>query len=209
MKWENLKLDTIGNMDTIVIVKENDSEIKDTLSVTNYHKRQKTIIVIPETRVQEFKVVEKGFGKNSYFYLMTYNEEADTSKWYTFMTFHHSNDIIMNQINFDENGIAIENYDMQGTEIVATSDNWQPISEHSNCDNNGRHCKNSGIVIDKMKLWSQKFNFTRDIKTYAGDWGMFPILGMSIVKHYVSFQLSIHFVNQLQDHITKAESGLE
>lgn len=178
MKWENLKLDTIGNMDTIIIVKEDDSEIKDTLSITNYHKRQKTIIAIPETRVEEFKAVEKGFGKNSYFYLMTYDEKKDNFKWHTFMTFHHSNDIIMNPIHFDENGFANEDYDMQGMEIVATSDNWQPYTEHKGCNDEGRNCENSGLLIDKMKIWSQKFNFTWDIKTYKGDWGMFPRSGI-------------------------------
>ena len=93
------------------------------------------------------------------------------------MTFYHSNDVIMNQIHFDENGIAMENYDMHGMEIVATSDNWQPFTKHSACDENGRNCENSGLLIDKMEIWCQKFNFTWDIKTYKGDWGMFPKSG--------------------------------
>ena len=49
MKLDKLKLDRIENMDTIIIVKENKSKINNTLSITNYHKRQKTIVAIPQT----------------------------------------------------------------------------------------------------------------------------------------------------------------
>ena len=69
MKWEDLEVDSIGNMDTVVVLKENDHDLKDILSITNFHKRQKTIIAIPEGKVEELKRIKQDFGKNSY--LMT------------------------------------------------------------------------------------------------------------------------------------------
>ena len=49
MKLDKLRLDRIGKMDTMIIVKETNSTIYNTLSITNYHKRQKTIVAIPQT----------------------------------------------------------------------------------------------------------------------------------------------------------------
>ena len=188
MKWETLKVESIGNMDTVIILKDNDDNLKDTLSITNFHKRQKTIIAIPQARVDEFRVIEKDFGKNSYFYLMTYNKNANTFKWYTFITLLHSNDVIVNTIQFDGNGVAIENFDMKGIGIVATSLDWTPFIVHEDCDIVGRNCHNFGILVDQMRIWANKFNFTWDIMAgYKGNWGLFPKSGKK-------------FRNQLQIH---------
>ena len=185
MKWETLKVDSIGNMDTVIILKDNDDDLKDTLSITNFHKRQKTIIAIPEARLDEFRKIERNFGKNAFFYLMTYNKIANTSHWYTFISLLQSNDVIMNTIHFNENGVAIEDFDLNGVKIVATSDDWHPFTTHSDCDDTGRNCKNSGLAIDKMKIWAEKFNFTWDIKAgFNGDWGFFPVYGKIVVSKY-------------------------
>ena len=77
MKLEKLKSESIGSMDSLIMmIREINSEINNSLSITNNHKRQKTIFVIPETKVEEFKKVQKLFGTNSYCYLMTYDEKA-------------------------------------------------------------------------------------------------------------------------------------
>ena len=107
MKLETLKVDSIGNMDTVIILKDSYDDLKDILSITNFHKRQKTIMAIPEARVDEFLKIEKNFGKNSYFYLMTYDEKANNFQWYTFITLLQSKDAIMNLIHFNENGAEI------------------------------------------------------------------------------------------------------
>ena len=183
MKLETLKVDSIGNMDTVIILTDKHDDLKDTLSITNFHKRQKTIIAIAEARVDEFLKIEKNFGKNSYFYLMTYDEKANNFQWYTFITLLQSKDVIMNLIHFNENGAAIENFDMKGIKIVATSDDWEPYATHSECNKIGRECKNSGLTIDLMTTWAEKYNFTWDIKAgYQGDWGLTPVSGKNEIE---------------------------
>ena len=79
----------------------------------------------------------------------------------------------------------IEDFDLNGVKIVATSDDWHPFTTHSDCDDTGRNCKNSGLAIDKMKIWAEKFNFTWDIKAgFNGDWGFFPVYGKIVVSKY-------------------------
>ena len=197
MKWETLKVDSIGNMDTVIILKDNDDDLKDTLSITNFHKRQKTIIAIPEARVDEFRKIEKNFGKNSYFYLMTYDSKASTFQWYTFITLLQSNDIIMNLIHFNENGVAIENFDMNGLLIVATGEDWYPYTAHSECNFDGRECKNSGISVDLMKIFAKRLNFTWDIKAgYHDDWGWTPVFGEIKIEFY---QHPSYFLTKFND----------
>ena len=179
IKWADLRLGSVGNMDTIVaILKNDDHELAETLRLTSFHKRQKTILAIPKGKVEKFRKVANKFGKNSYFYLMTYDETEKNNDWFSFMTFYHTFDIVMNRIRFMKNGIAIEDYDMQGIKIIATSENWEPFTSHSDCDEKGRNCNNSGFLVDKMKIWGKRFNFTWDIMAgYNGDWGLFPVSG--------------------------------
>ena len=56
------------------------------------------------------------------------------------MIFNDNEQFIMNEITFDHLGKAIENYDMQGIELVATGLSWKPNIAVENCDQTGRNC---------------------------------------------------------------------
>ena len=65
-----------------------------------------------------------------------------------------------------------------GIEIVCTGLTWSPYNIHSNCNEFGRNCTNSGLLADMMSMWAREYNFTWDI--YAdidGDWGLNPVSG--------------------------------
>ena len=94
------------------------------------------------------------------------------------MTFNHESHFIMNKIEFDHLGNAIENYDMNGYNIVATGLTWKPSLAAENCNTFGRNCETYGMIADLMHNMAKYYNFTWDI--YAdldNDWGMFPIEG--------------------------------
>ena len=84
----------------------------------------------------------------------------------------------MNKIFFDGMGVAIEDYNMHGYNLVGTSLSWKPFMANENCDNTGRNCQNYGLVADLMDIWGKNYNFTWEV--YAdldNDWGMFPLEG--------------------------------
>ena len=101
--------------------------------------------------------------------------QSKNFNWYTVMTFTRNNQFIMNKISFDDFGMAIEDYNMHGINIVATGLEWKPSLAVENCDKTGRDCDKYGIIVDLMNTVAMKFNFTWDVyKDLDDDWGMFP-----------------------------------
>ena len=119
-----------GNMDTLIFLNENHTKFHLIFEIINQQARQKSILVIKKSDMENFKTTASKFAKNSYFYLLVFEKSPSTISWYTIMTFYNSSQFIMNKIKFDENGMGIENYNMQGMEIVATSLDWQPFIAH-------------------------------------------------------------------------------
>ena len=109
---------------------------------------------------------------------MSTSIQSNSYKWYTIMTFNDNEQFIMNGISFDHLGKAIENYDMQGFEVVATGLSWKPSIAIENCDKTGRKCDIYGSIVDLTNNVAKQCNFTWDIyKDLDNDWGMFPVEG--------------------------------
>ena len=126
-----------SNLDTLIIQKNNNLKFSDVLKILNTRKIQKSILVVAENEVEEFKVSiclnfdecnnlcifyfviaffqnsARDFAKNSYFYLLTASSKSNF-EWYTIMTFYNASQFIMNKITFDRTGKAIEDYNMNG-----------------------------------------------------------------------------------------------
>ena len=149
------------------------------LNFIQKHKRQKSIVIVNNYQLEDFQAMSNFH--NSLFYLMTF-EFPSAFTWYTVMTFYDSSQMIMNKILFGENGLAIEDYNLHGYEIVATSLDWMPFISHKYCNPNGRKCHNSGLLVDQMNSWAKDFNFTWDIMArYGNDWGLQPKSGIFVV----------------------------
>ena len=68
----------------------------------------------------------KYFSQNSFFYLLT-NSFTSNFEWYTIMTLYNSTQFIMNQIEFNDLGQAVEDFNMNGLNIVGASLQWKPF----------------------------------------------------------------------------------
>ena len=113
----------------------------------------------------------KAFAKNSYFYLFT-TSFTSNFKWYTIMTLNNSSQLIMNQIQFNDLGQAVEDFNMNGYNIVGTALPWKPFIDIQNCDITGRNCQVFGIIPDMMDIWAKVYNFTWDTyRDVNNDWG--------------------------------------
>ena len=62
--------------------------------------------------------------------------------------------------------------------IFEWSLSWSPFNRHENCNEDGWECDNSGLLVDVMSLWANKYNFTWDLyNDLDGDWGLKPVSG--------------------------------
>ena len=183
IKFVNTEADlftSTGTMDTVVFNLINKEYFKPIeLEYIHKHKRQKSIVLISSHQLEDFQAMS--ISHNSLFYLLTF-EFPSTFTWYTVMTFQDSSQMNMNKILFDENGLAIEDYNMHGYEIVTASMDWMPFNAHKNCNPKGRKCQHSGLLVDQMNIWGKRYNFTWDVMTaYGNDWGLYPKSGILLV----------------------------
>ena len=116
-----------SNIDTLVLFKNDLIDYETILEIANRRRIKKTIVIIRQKsqlvsqfsiEIENFKAVAESFAQNSLFYIM---EVDNNVNWYTVMTLYGSSKISMNKLTFDELGIAIEDYNLNGLEIVATS----------------------------------------------------------------------------------------
>ena len=119
----------------------------------------------------------KAFAKNSYFYLLTTSSTSNFN-WHTILTLYDSSQFIMNKIRFNDLGQAVEDFNLNGYNIVGTALSWKPFMEIENCDKNGRNCNYYGIIPEMMDTWSKVYNFTWDVyRNVDNDWAVLPIDG--------------------------------
>ena len=94
---------------------------------------------------------------------MSTSIQSNSFKWYTVMTFNENEQFIMNEISFDHLGKAIENYDLQGFEIVGTGLSWKSTLALAKCDKTVRNCDKYGITVDLMTDIAEQYNITWDV----------------------------------------------
>ena len=107
-----------SNLDTLIIQKNNNLEFSDILKILNTRKIQKSILVVTENEVEEFKVsiclhfdefynlftlhshcsfqnAARDFAQNSYFYLLTTSSNTN----FEVIFYHHNQDLLKVQNN--------------------------------------------------------------------------------------------------------------
>ena len=88
-------------------------------------KIQQSILIIGEENYTNYTEALATFRETSFHYLMTVDTNNIT-KWRQILTFGNDQ-VISNDLKFDDFGRIIEDYDLQGVEISATS-----LRDHSN-----------------------------------------------------------------------------
>lgn len=171
---ENYEL--MENFDTWV-VHDLGPNIPEILQIAQKRRIQRSILVTPESQLDLVKKHADDLAQNAFIYLLTY--ENENYKWRQIITMNNSTMAIFNDIQFDElSGRMIENYNLQGYEIVVTSLSWAPYHSHKNCNALGRRCENYGLLADLMNIWALDYNFTWDVyHDLNNDWGLNPKSG--------------------------------
>ena len=115
------------------------------------HQRitKRSIFITGEKNIDSFTKILKSFEKSSLFYLMTI--ESNFTHWRQIITFNDSPKVVSNHLKFNKNGTIIEEYDLQGAEVVATSLTWEPFNAHKNCNDEGNE-KTSFVLSLSIKV---------------------------------------------------------
>ena len=76
---------------------------------------RKSTLIMPQENYKNFLNFAETLLKNSFFYLMTFDESTKLIKWRQILTMNNSTQVISNDLKFDDYGRIIEYYDLQGT----------------------------------------------------------------------------------------------
>ena len=112
---------------------------------------------------------------DSYFYLVLVNETSFS--WKQIITIQNNNQVVINNVWFDEQGYIIEEYDLQGIQVETVEINWAPFFTSEHCPGN-LNCKPKGYLADALYILESLYNFkwisSRDPNN---NWGTTPISG--------------------------------
>ncbi|XP_059095737.1 probable glutamate receptor [Tigriopus californicus] len=142
----------------------------------------------------------RGFKGSSFFYVGLWNTSA-TIQYYQVITFLLNGAYVIQKLELDGNAKIIENYDLQGTEIVSQSLDWFP---YFTIEANGT---SYGYLIDLTSYCAKMFNFTyRSIVEPNNDWGMQSQFGKNlsgvlgnVIQNKVDMSLSLWVWNENRD----------
>ena len=187
---------TVDSRDFLIINHPNSEEMTKALDLISRHKLLRSLMI--SDNFELFKSLASKHLANALFYLLTENY----SQWKQVLIFQNPNPkVIINDVNFDENGVAILNENLQKLELVPTTESWEPYVTISDCNSVGRNCSYKGMLVDYMNIWSKHLNFTWDLhKDTTGEWGLKPKSGM-----YNSSLFDIHF--KTIPHLQKSHSN--
>ena len=147
------------------------------------------LIIVGDVRPEHVDVMQSLLEKvatNSFFYWV-YRQPSDSEEliWNRVLTLDNYNKFVINRLNFDPTtGIIVEDYDLQGLNLVSMTLSWAPFFTVENCKE-GKHpngpnkkCETSGYLQETMDILGDSLNFTWESHAEPdGTWGTAPVKG--------------------------------
>ena len=171
----------VGELDTLVFLMLSYNELHFTLYLNKVAKRKVlscTIIVVIELTPEQMESINRlvdDLGKNSMFYLI-YLKENDSrwkTSWYRVITLSGYEKAIINVVQFNDDKMIKEHYELNGIHITSLSLSWTPYFLLSGCNENGKFCKSEGYLSNLMDELGRLMNFTWEShQEVNNDWGL-------------------------------------
>ena len=80
---------------------------------------------------------------------------------------------IINVVQFNDDKMIKEHYELNGIHITSLSLSWTPYFLLSGCDENGKFCKSEGYLSNLMDELGRLMNFTWEShQEVNNDWGL-------------------------------------
>ena len=121
--------------------------------------------------------------KSRFFYWLYENaDEKDKISYNRVITVLNIKKVVTNKLNFNQFGIIIDEYDLQGMHILSTTVSWPPyIFLNEECKSpklNNDECKASGHLVDALNVMGKMSNFTWECHGDRNDnYGTTPLSG--------------------------------
>ena len=165
------------NIDALVVVHEARSIFNHYLLAIQKVKVKRSMLIMSEANVSSLVATASLMAQNLLFYVFSYEQHGISSKRWL-LTIKGSGNVVLKNLEFNHLGQVIDNYNLDGLNIVATSLTWPPSIEVKDCNKFGRGCKIKGLLVDLMNIWAKDVNFTWDIYADVNNsWGSTQVSG--------------------------------
>ena len=154
------------------------TEFHNALESIKSRKIKKSLLLIP-SQVDEERMMKKlqELKGNAFFYL-AYPGSTKT-KFKQVISLSDNDQTIISDIEFNQFGFIIEDYNLQGVHLVSNTLSWAPWFVLEDCNVLGQVCKSSGFYADYMDALGVMFNFTWESYKQPDDkWGPTPTDGI-------------------------------
>ncbi|XP_059095839.1 uncharacterized protein LOC131890503 [Tigriopus californicus] len=134
-------------------------------------KIQSSMIFVARSSKDSLKRIRESMNNykaSSFFYLGLWNKTTSTEFYQVITLFPSSNNaLVIQKLKLEENGKIIEDYNLQGMDIMSQSVDWFPYTMF---ESDGH---SYGYLVDLANSCANMFNFTlRSIVEPNDDWGM-------------------------------------
>ena len=157
---------------------ESTTEFDNALESIKLRKIKKSLLLITG-QVDENQLMAKlqELQGNAFFYLIYPGSTKTNFK--QIISLSHTQHTIVSDIKLNQFGFIMEDYNLQGINIVSYTLSWAPFFVLEDCNDFGQRCKSSGFLADYMDALGAKLNFTWvSYKDPENIWGVTPIDGI-------------------------------
>ena len=153
-------------------------EFESALSFIKTRKIKKSLLLIPRQINETLLMTKLQDLKGNAFFYLAYPGITET-KFKQVISLADTERVVVSDIEFNQFGHVIEEYNLQGINIASYSLSWAPYLALKDCNSLGQDCQSSGFLADYMDALAARFNFTwKSYKDLDGNWGVTPINGM-------------------------------
>ena len=154
--------------------------------MTNTKIMSSVLVMVGELspdKINAMKSLLENVGKNSFFYWV-YRQPGNELTWNRVLTIDNYSKYVINPLTFDPvTGVIVEDYNLQGLNIVSMTLSWAPFFTVENCKEGNKKCESSGYLQETMDILAKNLNFTWEShEEPSGTWGTTPVSGPANVS---------------------------
>lgn len=187
LSYNELDLILDFNLDTFVLLAHK-KLLQDPIQFRKYlerigeHKIRKSVLVMTELMTQDEELSLKSLldelmNENAFFYML-YQVTDNPTAFKQVLSLKNNTKTLIQELQFDSQGKMIEDFNLEGLQIVSYTLSWAPYFIIENCNEFGQECEISGFLSDYMDALGRILNFTwTSHRPVDGSWGVRPISG--------------------------------
>ena len=186
LNYDKLNSELSFNLDTLILLSDKNILSKPNtfqmyLEVIGNHKIRKTILLFVDrfdsNQVSELNDALNNLVAGNAWFIVMYQNYSNMTKYRNILSLQNNTRTLVQDIELTKSNQIVENYDLEGLELISNTLSWAPYFEISNCKemhNNAmkKDCEMGGYLNDIMNAMGNIANFTWTSHVPTdGSWG--------------------------------------